>query len=34
MTVEQLRPYQMGAQLCLVSPDDAHTVALKPVMGK
>jgi len=24
----------VGAQLCWLSPVDAHTVALKPVMGK
>jgi len=30
----QLDPHLVGAQLCLLSSVDAHTVALKPVMGK
>jgi len=29
-----LYPHLVGAQLCRFSPVDAHTVALKPVMGK
>jgi len=27
-------PHVVGAQLCRLSPVDAHTVALKPLMGK
>jgi len=27
-------PHLVGAQLCRLSPIDAHTIALKPVMGK
>jgi len=31
---DALNFHLVGAQLCRLSPIDAHTVALKPVMGK
>jgi len=27
-------PHLVGAQMCRLSPVEAHTVALKPMMGK
>jgi len=34
LIVEAYIPHLVGAQLCRLSPVDAPTVALKPVMGK
>jgi len=34
LDVQYWRPHLIGAQLCLLSPFDAHTVVLQPADGK